>query len=166
LHETKRGKIFEKRAGHASCKTTRRANQSACFAVCGLSLSRRCKFREETLGSPRFNGSCARYSITASARATSAGGMVRPRALAVSRLGKSSTFVDCCTGRSPNGAKTSRRRMTPSRCQTSSLTASPPLKTANSTGRCRIGSKTDSVTAALVARRHWPGLMRCSRTAI
>src|SRR5499427_5728568 len=41
------------------------------------------------------------YSITWSARASTDGGMVRPRALAVLRLMTSSNFVGCSTGRSP-----------------------------------------------------------------
>src|SRR5262249_52410513 len=40
------------------------------------------------------------HSITSSARASSVGGTVRPSALAVLRLMISSTFVDCCTGKS------------------------------------------------------------------
>jgi hypothetical protein len=40
------------------------------------------------------------YSITSSARATSVGGMVRPRAVAVLRLMTSSIFVGCSTGKS------------------------------------------------------------------
>jgi hypothetical protein len=40
------------------------------------------------------------YSMTSSARASSIGGTVRPRALAVLRLMISSTLVDCWTGRS------------------------------------------------------------------
>src|SRR5262249_52999487 len=40
------------------------------------------------------------YSITSSARASTDGGMVRPRALAVLRLMTSSNFVGCSTGRS------------------------------------------------------------------
>jgi hypothetical protein len=40
------------------------------------------------------------YSITSSARASSAGGMVSPRVLAVFRLMTSSNLVDCTTGRS------------------------------------------------------------------
>ena len=40
------------------------------------------------------------HSITSSARASSVGGTARPSALAVLRLMKSSTFVDCWTGRS------------------------------------------------------------------
>ena len=40
------------------------------------------------------------YSITSSARASTAGGIVRPSAFAVFRLRTSSTLVDCCTGRS------------------------------------------------------------------
>ena len=40
------------------------------------------------------------YSITASARASSMGGISRPSALAVLRLITSSNFVGCCTGRS------------------------------------------------------------------
>src|SRR5262249_28374920 len=40
------------------------------------------------------------YSITWSARSSSDGGMVRPRALAVLRLMTSSNFVGCSTGRS------------------------------------------------------------------
>src|SRR6266545_376714 len=39
------------------------------------------------------------HSITSSARASSAGGTVRPRPLAVFRLMISSTFVACCTQR-------------------------------------------------------------------
>src|SRR5215468_9545187 len=41
------------------------------------------------------------YSITSSARPSSDGGIVRPRALAVLRLMTSSNFVGCSTGRSP-----------------------------------------------------------------
>ena len=41
-----------------------------------------------------------RYSITSSARANTAGGNVRPVALAVLRLITSSYLVDACTGRS------------------------------------------------------------------
>ena len=41
-----------------------------------------------------------RYSITSSARASSAGGTVRPSALAVLRLITSSNLVGCSTGRS------------------------------------------------------------------
>jgi len=41
------------------------------------------------------------YSITSSATASSAGGTVRPSALAVFRLMTSSYLVGCCTGRSP-----------------------------------------------------------------
>src|SRR5262249_34053184 len=40
------------------------------------------------------------HSITSSARASSAGGTVRPSALAVLRLIASSNFVGCSTGRS------------------------------------------------------------------
>jgi hypothetical protein len=40
------------------------------------------------------------YWITSSARPSSDGGIVRPRALAVLRLITSSNFVACCTGRS------------------------------------------------------------------
>ena len=40
------------------------------------------------------------YSITSSARASSAGGTVRPSALAVLRFIASSNFVACMTGRS------------------------------------------------------------------
>jgi hypothetical protein len=40
------------------------------------------------------------YSMTSSARASSADGTVSPSALAVLRLITSSTFVTCCTGRS------------------------------------------------------------------
>jgi hypothetical protein len=40
----------------------------------------------------------APHSITSSARASSAGGTVRPRPLAVFKLMISSTFVACCTG--------------------------------------------------------------------
>jgi hypothetical protein len=43
-------------------------------------------------------GAC--YSMTSSARARTDGGAVRPSAWAVLRLITSSTFVDCCTGRS------------------------------------------------------------------
>ncbi len=39
------------------------------------------------------------YSITSSARVSSAGGMLRPSALAVLRLTTSSYFVGSCTGR-------------------------------------------------------------------
>src|SRR5262249_52661314 len=42
----------------------------------------------------------ARHWITSSARASTAGGMVRPRAFAVLRLITSSNFVGCSTGRS------------------------------------------------------------------
>ena len=41
------------------------------------------------------------HSTTSSARPSSGSGTVRPSALAVLRLMISSTFVDCCTGRSP-----------------------------------------------------------------
>src|SRR5262249_20878827 len=41
------------------------------------------------------------HSITSSARPSSGSGTVRPSAFAVLRLMISSTFVDCCTGRSP-----------------------------------------------------------------
>src|SRR5207244_3481197 len=44
------------------------------------------------------------YSITSSARASSASGMVRPSALAVFELITSSNFVGCKTGRSPGFA--------------------------------------------------------------
>jgi hypothetical protein len=40
------------------------------------------------------------YSITSSARASSEGGTVRPRALAVVRLMTIANLVDCMTGRS------------------------------------------------------------------
>jgi hypothetical protein len=40
------------------------------------------------------------HSITASARASTEGGIVRPRALAVLRFTTSSNFVGCSTGRS------------------------------------------------------------------
>src|SRR5262245_26070215 len=40
------------------------------------------------------------HSITSSARASSDAGTVRPSTLAVLRLMISSTFVDCCTGKS------------------------------------------------------------------
>jgi hypothetical protein len=42
----------------------------------------------------------AGYSITSSASASSVGGTVRPRALAVLRLTTSSNLVGCSTGRS------------------------------------------------------------------
>ena len=45
-------------------------------------------------------GNCG-YSITSSARPSREIGKVMPSALAVFRLRTSSTFVDCCTGRSP-----------------------------------------------------------------
>src|SRR5262249_36194193 len=44
------------------------------------------------------------YSITSSARASTEGGMVRPRALAVFRLMTSSNLVGCSTGRSAGWA--------------------------------------------------------------
>jgi len=43
---------------------------------------------------------CCGYSITSSARASSVGGMVRPRAFAVLRLTTSSYLVGACTGMS------------------------------------------------------------------
>ena len=43
------------------------------------------------------------YWITSSARASTEGGIVRPRALAVLRLITSSNLVGCCTGRSAGG---------------------------------------------------------------
>ncbi len=46
----------------------------------------------------------AAYSITSSARASSDGGMLSPRALAVFRLITSSNFVGCSTGMSPGFA--------------------------------------------------------------
>ena len=45
-----------------------------------------------------------RYSITSSAWASSVGGIVRPRALAVVRLMMRSNFVGCSTGMSPGFA--------------------------------------------------------------
>ena len=44
------------------------------------------------------------YWITSSARPSSDGGIVRPRAFAVFRLMTRSNFVDCSTGRSPGFA--------------------------------------------------------------
>src|SRR5262245_47274973 len=44
---------------------------------------------------------CHSYSMTASARARTAGGIVRPSSLAVLRLTTSSYLVGVCTGRSP-----------------------------------------------------------------
>src|SRR6478736_10385009 len=41
------------------------------------------------------------HSMTSSARASSDAGTVRPSAFAVLRLMTNSTFVACCTGRSP-----------------------------------------------------------------
>ena len=58
------------------------------------------------LGSPILSLSAsmdwlgAPHSITSSARASTCGGMSRPRALAVLRLITSSYFVGACTGRS------------------------------------------------------------------
>jgi hypothetical protein len=46
-------------------------------------------------------GSPIHYRITSSARPSSDGGIVRPRALAVLRLMTSSNFVGCSMGRSP-----------------------------------------------------------------
>jgi hypothetical protein len=46
-----------------------------------------------------INGNGQAHSITSSARASSAGGMVRPRAFADLRLTVSWTLVDCCTGK-------------------------------------------------------------------
>jgi hypothetical protein len=40
------------------------------------------------------------HSITSSAATSTDGGIVRPSALAVPKLTVSSTFVDCCTGKS------------------------------------------------------------------
>src|SRR5437899_1099734 len=45
--------------------------------------------------------SAAVHSMTLSARPSTGGGIVRPRAFAVLRLTTSSNFVGCSTGRSP-----------------------------------------------------------------
>src|SRR5262249_8321938 len=55
---------------------------------------------EETTGHGTEECSTLHYSITWSARASSDGGIVRPRALAVLRLITSSNLVGCSTGRS------------------------------------------------------------------
>jgi len=54
------------------------------------------------LGCPLWanSGHAATYSITSSARASSAGGTVRPRAFAVLRLIANSYLVGACTGKS------------------------------------------------------------------
>jgi hypothetical protein len=56
-----------------------------------------------------LTGSAAIYSITSSANASNAGGMVRPSALADLRLTTNSIFENCCTGRSPGFSPLSMR---------------------------------------------------------
>src|SRR4051794_35499193 len=53
-----------------------------------------------SLGHEPGPGSCWRHSITSSARSSSVGGTIRPSALAVLRLIRSSNLVGCSTGRS------------------------------------------------------------------
>src|SRR5262249_34695833 len=66
---------------------------------CPLSLENECRGQDTSThyGNER---SPVLYSITSSARASTEGGMVRPRALAVFRLITSSYLLGCSTGRS------------------------------------------------------------------
>src|SRR5262245_55586833 len=69
----------------------------------GISLLRRAahtKRHGERSAEERDELAAPDHSITSSARARSVGGTSMPSALAVPRLMISSTFVDCCTGRS------------------------------------------------------------------
>ena len=56
--------------------------------------------RSEQAEGPGQPGSPVHYRMTSSARASTAGGIVNPSALAVFRLMTSSYFVGCSTGRS------------------------------------------------------------------
>ena len=67
--------------------------------VCFTPESRRVQCKDSCLLSAN-SGHRYSYSITSSARASSAGGTVRPRLLAVLRLITSSYLVGACTGRS------------------------------------------------------------------
>jgi hypothetical protein len=64
-----------------------------------------------------MNGSGRPHSITSSARASSEGAPVKPRALAVLRLITSSNLVGNCTGRLPGFAPLSKPVGTSQRCQ-------------------------------------------------
>src|SRR5262249_14913125 len=142
--------------------TTRRWTGSAVFARF-FSLMRRTIV---SMSSSFATGLGRSYSITSSARASSAGGMVRPIALAVLRLITSSNLVGCSTERSPGfspfrmrptgklgGRSRSARR--PQWCQ------AVPLSAANGGGPAR-----QSVRAGLRSRRPRTGQQRLARSLI
>src|SRR5262249_30615621 len=90
LYKSSKGRGLNRRSGRAQVPNRRKPARLLCLR----------RNRPRRAAEKREKVAPANHSITSSARANSAGGMVRPRSVAVLSLMTSSYLVGACTGRS------------------------------------------------------------------